>query len=208
MLASLSRTSSTSRISRISRYLVAVGMVAGAWGMSAAASADGGSTALTNVVALAAQRLALATPVAQFKWQTGKSITDTPREQRLLADVADKAKTQDLDPSFARAFFGDQIEASKVVQNMLFEQWRKSGGPKEPAPDLAAIRPKLDRLDATLIQALARIQTLRTQPDCQSELTQSLANWKQLSSFDSSQSEALTQALSHVCASGGVSAQG
>jgi chorismate mutase len=183
-------------------------MVAGAWGMSAAASADGGSTALTNVVALAAQRLALATPVAQFKWQTGKSITDTPREQRLLADVADKAKTQDLDPSFARAFFGDQIEASKVVQNMLFEQWRKSGGPKEPAPDLAAIRPKLDRLDATLIQALARIQTLRTQPDCQSELTQSLANWKQLSSFDSSQSEALTQALSHVCASGGVSAQG
>jgi chorismate mutase len=205
MLASSSHLSS---LLRISRHVVAAGMLAGALGMSTAASADGGSTALTNVVALAAQRLALATPVAQFKWQTGKSITDTPREQRLLADVADKAKTQGLDPSFARSFFGDQIEASKIVQNMLFEQWHKSGGPKEPAPDLAAIRPKLDRLDATLIQALARVQTLRSQPDCQSELAQSLANWKQLSSFDSSQSEALTQALSHVCASGGVSAQG
>jgi chorismate mutase len=205
MLASPSRLSS---LSRISRRILATGIVASALGMSAAASADGGSTALTNVVALAAQRLALATPVAQFKWQTGKSITDTPREQRLLAEVADRAKTQGLEPAFARTFFSDQIEASKIVQNMLFEQWRKSGGPKEPAPDLATIRPKLDRLDATLIQALARVQALRSQPDCQSELTQSLANWKQLSSFDSSQSEALTQALSHVCASGGVSAQG
>jgi chorismate mutase len=154
------------------------------------------------------QRLALAPPVAQFKWQTGKSITDTPREQRLLADVADKAKTQGVDPSFARTFFGDQIEASKIVQNMLFEQWRKSGGPKEPGTDLATIRPKLDRLDATLIQALARIQAIRTQPNCQSELSQSLANWKQLSSLDSSQSDALTQALSHVCAGGGMSVQG
>jgi chorismate mutase len=205
MLALLSRISSRSGLSRC---VVAAGIAAGAFATSAPASADGSSTALTNVVALAAQRLALATPVAQFKWQTGKSITDTPREQRLLADVAEKAKTQGVDPVFVRSFFGDQIEASKIVQNALFEQWHQTGGPKQPTTDLAALRPKLDQLDATLIQALARIQGLRTQPDCQSELAQSLTNWKQLSSFDSSQSDALTRALSHVCAGGGISAQG
>ena len=32
------------------------------------ASADGDDTALTNVVALASQRLALAEPVARWKW--------------------------------------------------------------------------------------------------------------------------------------------
>ncbi|CAB3775748.1 chorismate mutase [Pararobbsia alpina] len=196
-----------SRSSSIFRHLVVAGLATSALAIAAPAAADG-STALTNVVALVTQRLALAPPVAQFKWQTGKSITDTSREQRLLADVANKAKTQGVDPSFARTFFGDQIEASKIVQNALFEQWRKTGGPKEPGTDLAAIRPKLDQLDAALIQALARIQAIRAQPNCQSELSQSLANWKQLSSFDSSQSGALTQALSHVCAGGGMSVQG
>jgi chorismate mutase len=195
-------------LSRVSRRLVAASLAASAFLIAAPAVADGGSTALTNVVALAAQRLALATPVAQFKWQTGKSITDSPREQRLLADVASKAQTQGIDPAFVRSFFGDQIEASKMVQNGLFEQWRKAGAPKQPAPDLATLRPKLDQLDATLIHALAQVEPLRTRSDCQSELAQSLANWKQLSSFDSSQSDALMQALSHVCAGGGVSAKG
>ena len=201
--------SGSSRLSRLFRPVLAVGLLGSTLLIAAPATADGNSTALTNLVALAAQRLAVATPVAQYKWQTGKPITDTPREQRLLADVAVKAKTQGVDPSFAQRFFGDQIEASKVVQNMLFDQWHKSGGPKQPAgADLAALRPKLDQLDASLIQALARVQPVRTQPDCQSELGQSLANWKQLSSFDSSQSDALALALSHVCEGGGIPAQG
>ncbi len=191
-------------------YRVAVASLAASclFATAPAALADGGSTALTNVIALAARRLAFAAPVALIKWQTGKPVTDAPREQQLLADVAAKAKRQGIDPSFANAFFSDQIEASKVIQQSLFDQWHRSGGPKEPAPDLATIRLQIDRLDAMLIPALARVEPIRSLAGCSSELAQSLSNWKQLSSFDSSQSDALIDALKHVCEQGGVAVQG
>jgi len=173
------------------------------------AHAAGETTALTNVIALVAERLALATPVAQYKWLNNKPITDTPREKQVLSDVVGRASTQGVDPAFARAFFADQIEASKLVQQQLFDQWHASGAPKAPAPDLAAdVRPKLDRLDATLIQALARVTPVHNAPDCPSQLAESLSNWKQLTKFDSSEADALMHALSHVCEAGGVAVQG
>ena len=195
--------------SSVPRRLAAAGLTACCLASIAMpAAADGGSTPLTNVIALVAQRLALATPVAQFKWQTGKPITDTPREQQLLADMSAKAQQQGVDPVFARSFFGDQIEASKMVQRSLLDQWRKEGATKQQAPDLATLRPKLDRIDSLLIPALSQIQPVRAQANCPSQLAESLANWKQLSSFDSSQSDALMQALQHICESGGVAVQG
>ena len=51
------------------------------------AVADGGDTSLTNLIALVSQRLALAEPVARFKWANHQAITDTPRENALLAEV-------------------------------------------------------------------------------------------------------------------------
>ncbi|RKP56600.1 chorismate mutase [Pararobbsia silviterrae] len=174
-----------------------------------AAHATGETTALTNVIALVAERLSLATPVAQYKWINHKPITDAPREKQVLADVVARASSQGVDPDFARLFFGDQIEASKIVQERLFAQWHASGAPTQAAPDLSAdIRPHLDRLDATLIQALARVTPVRHADDCQSQLAESLANWRQLTKFDSSESDALMRALNHVCESGGVPAQG
>jgi chorismate mutase len=173
------------------------------------AQATGETTALTNVIALVAQRLELATPVAQYKWLNNKPITDAPREKQVLAGVVTRATAQGVDAGFARTFFGDQIEASKMVQEQLFAQWHASGAPKSPAPDLATdVRPKLDALDATLIQALAQVSPVRHEPDCPSQLSESLANWKQLTKFDSSQGDALMRALSHVCESGGVAVQG
>ena len=173
------------------------------------AHAAGETTALTNVIALVAERLSLATPVAQYKWLNQKPITDRPREQQVLSDVVARAKGQGIDPDFAHDFFGDQIEASKMVQEHLFAQWHASGAPKTAAPDLATdVRPKLDRLDATLIQALSRVTPVRTASDCPSQLAESLSNWKQLTKFDSTDSDALMHALGHICESGGVAVQG
>ena len=87
------------------------------------ARADGDETAMTNLVALVSQRLALALPVAQWKWANHRPITDTPREAALLADVEHRAQAADVDPAFARAFFQDQISASKQVQAALFARW-------------------------------------------------------------------------------------
>lgn len=172
---------------------------------SPAVRADGDDTALTNLVSLASQRLALAEPVAQWKWFNHQPITDTPREAALLASVQKRAAAANVDPEFARAFFEDQIEASKEVQNALFATWHASQPPAGPAPDLAtSTRPQLDRLTGQLIAGLARVQPLRAAPDCPTRLAGAIANWKTLTRYDSTRSAALTHALAHVCSAGGV----
>ena len=98
------------------------------------AHADGDETPMTNLIALVAQRLDLAVPVAQWKWANHRPITDAPREAALLADVEKRAQAADVDPAFARSFFQDQIEASKQVQSALFAKWRQSSAPAGAAP--------------------------------------------------------------------------
>jgi chorismate mutase len=171
--------------------------------------ADGDDTALTSLIALVSQRLALAEPVAHWKWVNHQPITDTPRENALLADVEKRAAVLDVDPAYARAFFRDQIDASKEVQNALFASWRATRPPEGPPPDLATTtRPQLDQLTRLLIAGLARVQPLRNAPDCPSRVAQGIANWKSLTRYDSTHSSALTHALGHVCESGGVGATG
>ncbi len=171
----------------------------------ASARADSDDTALTNLVALVSQRLALAEPVAQWKWQHQKPITDTPREDALLADVQKRAAVAGVDPAFARVFFRDQIDASTLVQKSLFDTWRASQAPANPAPDLATVtRPQLDQLTGRLIGALARVQPLRGAPDCPARVARSVESWKELTRYDSAHAKAMNQALGHVCESGGV----
>jgi chorismate mutase len=169
------------------------------------AEADGDETALINLVALASQRLALAVPVAQWKWANARPITDAPREAALLAEVDKRARAANVDPAFARAFFQDQIDASKQVQEELFDTWRKSRPPEGPAPDLAAsTRPQLDRLTQALIPALARVQPMRNAQDCPSRVARSVDNWKAMTRYGATDGKALATALAHVCTAGGV----
>ncbi|MPW19032.1 chorismate mutase [Paraburkholderia sp. CNPSo 3157] len=173
------------------------------------ARADGDDTALTNLIALVSQRLSLAEPVARYKWAHHQPITDTPRERALLADVEKRATKAGVDPAFARAFFQDQIDASKDVQNALFDSWRATRPPEGAAPDLAtSLRPQLDKLTQSLIAALARAQTLRAQDDCPTRVARGIDNWKSLTRYDNTRNAALTRALGHVCEAGGVGATG
>lgn len=173
------------------------------------AHADSDNTALTNLISLVSQRLELAEPVAHWKWAHHQAITDAPREAALLADVEKRAAAAQVDPAFAHAFFRDQIDASKEVQNALFATWRSTRPPEGPAPDLStSTRPQLDQLTQSMIAGLARVQGLRTAPDCPSQVAQGIANWKTLTRYDSARSAALKHALGHVCDVGGVGATG
>jgi len=175
----------------------------------ASARADGDDTALTSLIALVSQRLALAEPVARYKWANHQAITDTPREQTLLADVEKRATRAGVDPAFAREFFQDQIDASKEVQNALFDTWRATRPPEGAIPDLAtSLRPQLDKLTQSLIAALVRVQTLRAQDDCPTRVARGIDHWKSLTRYDNTRNAALTRALGHVCESGGVGAMG
>ncbi|SAL25850.1 chorismate mutase [Caballeronia terrestris] len=173
------------------------------------AHADGDDAPLTSLVALTSQRLALAEPVARWKWAHHEPITDEPREAALLASVEKKAEAAGVDPAFARRFFRDQIEASKEVQNALFANWRAARPPEGSPPDLTAdTRPKLDRLTQSLIAALARVEPSRHADDCPLRLADSVARWKHLTRYDAAMNAPLSRALSHVCAAGGVGAVG
>ncbi|SAL47867.1 chorismate mutase [Caballeronia telluris] len=178
-------------------------------GCIGAAHADGDDAPLTSLVALASQRLALAEPVARWKWARHEPITDEPREAALLASVEQKAQAAGVDPAFVQRFFRDQIEASKDVQNALFANWRAARPPEGSPPDLAAdTRPKLDRLTQSLIAALARVEPIRHADDCPLRLADSVARWKHLTRYDAALNAPLSRALSHVCATGGVGAVG
>ncbi|AYY58355.1 chorismate mutase [Burkholderia multivorans] len=191
---------------RVSAAAAALGL---ALFSSSPVRADGDDTALTNLVALASQRLALAEPVARWKWANRQPIEDRPREAALLAAVEQRAAQAGLDASFARTFFEDQIAASKAVQNALFATWRATQPPEGTPPDLAtSTRPALDRLTQKMLAGLAQVAPLREAPDCQARLARSIANWKTLTRYDSSRTPALDTALSHVCAGGGASAIG
>ncbi|KMY85405.1 Periplasmic chorismate mutase I precursor [Candidatus Paraburkholderia calva] len=175
-----------------------------------AVHADGNDTPFTNVIALVSQRLALAEPVARYKWARHEPVTDEPRENVLLNQVEEKAKSAQINPDFARQFFRDQIDASKDVQNALIANWRVAKAKPDGAPpDFAKeTRPKFDRLTQSLIGALARIEPVRHADDCPLRLADSLARWKHLTRYDASMNAPLMHALSHVCALGGVGAVG
>jgi chorismate mutase len=173
------------------------------------AAADGDDTPLMNLVALSSQRLALAVPVARWKWANHQPIADKPRETALLADVETRARAAGVDAAFARTFFEDQIEASKQMQAALFDQWSASKPPEGPAPDLAtSTRPALDKLTQSMIAGLARVQPLRDAPDCPLRLARSVQNWKTMTRYDAGATSPLATALAHICSSGGMGAVG
>jgi chorismate mutase len=168
--------------------------------------ADGDETAMTNLIALVSQRLALAMPVARWKWANHRPITDAAREAALLGDVEKRAQAANVDPAFARLFFRDQIEASKQVQTALFDRWTKAGAPSGAAPDLAtSTRPELDRLTRALIPALGRVEPWRNTADCPARLARAVRNWKMLTRYGAIDADALNTALAHVCTAGGAS---
>lgn len=127
---------------------------------------------IKSLISLMTQRLEVAPLVAQSKWNSGAAINDPAREQAILADVEKQARTIDLDPRFAAAFFQAQFDAGKLIQSQLHQKWQKQKqAPFSPAPDLAKeVRPVLDQLTPQLLMALKTIQ-----PDlCNTGVKQSL----------------------------------
>jgi len=170
-------------------------------------AADTDESALMNVIAQASQRLALADTVARYKWLKSQDIADPSRENALLNTVTQRAPGYGVDPQFARAFFRDQIEANKFIQQALITNWSQIPPAPEAAPDLAAsIRPKLDQLTLTILAALSRIEPLRHADDCPIRLAHSLTEWHRLNTSDPLHEQALERAMAHLCVKGGVGA--
>ena len=116
--------------------------------------------AAVELLGLVRQRLAVMPAVAEWKWTHGKPISDPGREAELVADLRARGERAGLDPAFAEAFFTAQFAAAKQIQGAAFRRWGAEGrGPFADAPDLATeLRPRIDRLNARLIAALAGVR--------------------------------------------------
>ncbi len=112
---------------------------------------------IDRVLALIQQRLGYMDDVARNKWNSGAPIEDLPREREIIAGIGQRAAGYGLDAGIAQDFFRAQIEASKVIQNMRFSEWRvQSQPPFRNLPDLRdEIRPALDALTPAMMNALA-----------------------------------------------------
>jgi chorismate mutase len=101
-------------------------------------------------------RLALMHDVVRTKWNAKRPIADPGREQVLLREMEAEGHEHGLAPEFTRAFFAAQIAAARRVQEDDLARWRAEGsGPFAGAPDLAALRRRIDGLNRDLLGALA-----------------------------------------------------
>jgi chorismate mutase len=130
---------------------------------------DSEEAKIDTILCLMDVRLSVATKVAQVKWNNGAPIDDGAREAKILAEVAYQSIKSKLDKSFAEKFFQTQIEANKLFQRLLHEQWRREARPPFAHPaDLALeVRPILDRLTPGIIIALRDIQPIVDRPEAQ-----------------------------------------
>ncbi|OLL31755.1 hypothetical protein BTH42_10635 [Burkholderia sp. SRS-W-2-2016] len=146
-------------------------------------------------------RLHIARQVALSKWDSHKPVEDLPREADVIRAASEEARALGLPAELAMRFFADQIEANKLVQYGLIAQWHRAGrAPDDKRVDLTTdVRPKLDRLQQGIIQALVDTKSLRAQPDCNTQLARATQEYIASHALDPLYAMAMDRALARVC---------
>ncbi len=155
---------------------------------------------LLALVDAAAQRLQTAEPVAASKWLTGGSIEDPARVDQVLAAVSADATGRGADAGYVRRLFSDQIAATEAIEYTRFAQW-KLDPESAPgvAPDLAASRATLDRLNTEMVdQVVLHLSDLRS-PDCTGTLDEAKTAVASARALDPLYQQALTFSTRSYC---------
>jgi len=148
-----------------------------------------------------ADRLVTADQVALSKWDSGKSVYDPVREAQVVANVSAEASAYGLVPADVGNVFTDQIEANKEVQYALLNDWRRAGAAptaqRQSLPDV--IRPKLDGLQKSILQALRDAAPARSQADCPTQVAQAVGQVTREHALDTLHRIALDRATARLC---------
>lgn len=150
---------------------------------------------------LVIQRLLVSDQVAAAKFGTGQPIDNPAREQQELAAVRQSAVSLGIDPDAAVRFFEQQIAASKIVQQGLFDRWTAHPDQAPTTrPDLGTIRGELDQLTTELLRQLVAQKSLLSRTfECHVDLRLADVTGEALSHLDRLHREALQVALSQTC---------
>jgi chorismate mutase-like protein len=119
-----------------------------------AAEADTPPVRLARLIDL---RLTLMTEVARWKWNRRRR-SRTCRASDQLESLRGRAATAGVSPAVIDGFFSAQVSAAKLLQNELFERWRREdvaafAGVLELEADL---RPQIDRVTTDMLATLAQ----------------------------------------------------
>lgn len=122
------------------------------------------------------RRLQIAEQVALAKWDSGKDVEDLPRELQVIQAAVVKGTEKGLTSDLVSNFFRAQIEANKYVQYALLAQWYRDGkAPQHKPINLTeVIRPQLDELQNSLIDELAKTESLRSRKTCRADLARAV----------------------------------
>ncbi|WP_415823596.1 chorismate mutase [Mycobacterium basiliense] len=178
-------------------------MVAALMGASVPAWADGPS-ALVELVDAAAQRLAVAEPVAAFKWSAHLPVEDPARVQQQLAELADaairEAGPDPIDPDYVTRVFGDQISATEAIEYSRFAEWKLNpADAPSPPSDLSAARSEIDSLNVKIFSQIVLNWSLLHAPECARELANASSATIRARRFDSLYQKALASATQSYC---------
>lgn len=173
------------------------------------AHADAGSDrgSLDRLVALVLERLDTGDAVAAAKWasaaQTGAepTIDDPAREAVVYDSMARLGAELDLPEGWVRQVFAAQIESNKIVQRGLITRWRfDPGAAPGSAPDLASVRPVIDRVNVGIVDQLAARRAELSAPDCAERLAYSVFDVFGAGNTDALHQAALVRAAAALCA--------
>lgn len=158
---------------------------------------------LQQLVELSARRLAIGEQVALSKWDSGASVEDGPREQKVIANAVKVGQAKGLDEAVVSQFFRAQIAANKMVQYALLAEWRRTGKAPDHKPvDLAGtIRPELDELGTELIAELAQTTPVRAGASCRTDVANAVGDYvlAHKKDFDAVERMALDRAVGAAC---------
>ncbi|WP_233886365.1 chorismate mutase [Paraburkholderia flagellata] len=161
-----------------------------------AAQAD----AFVPLVRSMADRLNTADQVALSKWDTGEPVYAPQREAQVISNAAAVASDYGIAAQDATNIFTDQIEANKVVQYSLLNNWRRQGrAPATPRQSLSDVRPALDKLQLSIVQNLQGVAALRGNAECQTLVALATKQVAQETSLDALHLVALDRAVARVC---------
>jgi chorismate mutase len=153
-----------------------------------------------QLVDTAAQRLAIADPVAATKWINGGPITDPARANQVLDSVATDATAHGIEPDYVRTVFTDQIAATEGVEYTRFGQWKFD--PKTApttAPDLAASRAQIDGFNKALVDEIALHWNSLHSQGCTQDLSDAKAAVVTARGLDPLYQQALSSATRSYC---------
>ncbi|WP_169816091.1 gamma subclass chorismate mutase AroQ [Nocardia miyunensis] len=170
----------------------------------AQAPADAAPASPDPLIDLLLERLNTADAVIAAKWVGARgqypAIDDPIREQQVYDSMSRAGAALGLPEDWVRQVFAGQIEANKMVQRGLLARWRLDpGSAPRTSPDLGAVRPIIDRVNAQILRQLAQRRAELRGPNCAEQLSTGVFGVFAGGRSDALHQAALVRAAASVC---------